>query len=233
MNIKNKIKQIREIHKLNQSEFAERLGVTQKIISNLESGKNEPSLQLIKNLTITFNISIIWLMNENEENFDEMLNKVDNIYLKSRQIIKNKYGYDEVINFLKEFNKIDDILENDISNKFRTIKGKDFISKLGEFWSAKGERMLIILYEFLLHLKEKKLIMGPNIKNEFIEILKSFTPTYRPFIINKEDKDRLIKWCEENLEDIEIIDIMTSSSTIEKVISSVKNELNIFNKYTI
>ena len=54
MNIKNKIKQIREIHKLNQSEFAERLGVTQKIISNLESGKNEPSLQLIKNLTITF-----------------------------------------------------------------------------------------------------------------------------------------------------------------------------------
>ena len=93
MNIKNKIKQIREIHKLNQSEFAERLGVTQKIISNLESGKNEPSLQLIKNLTITFNISIIWLMNENEETFDEMLNKVDNIYLKSRQIIKNKYGY--------------------------------------------------------------------------------------------------------------------------------------------
>ena len=128
---------------------------------------------------------------------------------------------------------VDDVLENDISTKFRTIKGKDFISKLGEFWSAKGERMLIILYEFLLHLKEKKLILGPNIKNEFIEILKSFTPTYRPFIINQEDKELLIKWCEENLEDIEIIDIMTSSSTIEKVIASVKNELNIFNKYTI
>ena len=147
---------------------------------------------------------------------------------------KKKLTIEEFKSIEDYINKeIDDILENDISTKFRTIKGKDFISKLGEFWSAKGERMLIILYEFLLHLKEKKLILGPNIKNEFIEILKSFTPTYRPFIINQEDKERLIKWCEENLEDIEIIDIMTSSSTIEKVISSVKNELNIFNKYTI
>ncbi len=56
MLLQDKIKAVRQSEKLTQTEFAEKIGVGRSYVAQLESGKTEPSKQLIERLTETFKL---------------------------------------------------------------------------------------------------------------------------------------------------------------------------------
>jgi transcriptional regulator with XRE-family HTH domain len=59
--IGDRIREIRETENLTQEEFAHELGVKRGYISTLETHRNEPSEQLVLNISRTFTISYDWL----------------------------------------------------------------------------------------------------------------------------------------------------------------------------
>lgn len=103
MNINNKIKQIREIAKLNQTQFGEKLGVSQKIISNIESAKNEPSLELLKNIINIFQISPAWLILDNNVSYTSIQNDIDFLFLEAKKIAVEHKEEKKIIDYLEEY----------------------------------------------------------------------------------------------------------------------------------
>ncbi len=62
MNFGDKIKYLREIAELSQTELGKALGMTQRRISYIENNKYEPSLADIKDFCIFFNVSADYLL---------------------------------------------------------------------------------------------------------------------------------------------------------------------------
>lgn len=118
----------------------------------------------------------------------------------------------------------------------QTIKGKNFITKLSEMWTGDGERMLITLSRFLSHLQTLTLDLK-HPKENFLNALQEFDVApeknksiwnYMDLkIISESDRDRLIQWVTENLDDVSCYDMIASNSVILDV---VNNELNILNQ---
>ena len=74
MEIGDKLVKLRKKHKLNQSEFAAKIGVTQKTVSFWEQNKNIPDENNIVTICNTFNLpntyfktEVINITNKNEE----------------------------------------------------------------------------------------------------------------------------------------------------------------------
>jgi transcriptional regulator with XRE-family HTH domain len=65
--ISDKIKQIRRTHYLNQTEFANRIGVTQGAVSQWENGLTRPNLDQIRAISAAFNISVSDIVDETEQ----------------------------------------------------------------------------------------------------------------------------------------------------------------------
>lgn len=62
MEIFERIKKIREVLKISQTEFSEVFEVSQKTISNWETGRNEPPLEKLKKFAEIYKINIHWLI---------------------------------------------------------------------------------------------------------------------------------------------------------------------------
>ncbi len=81
MTLGERIKKVRKALDLTQQKFADRIGTTQNVIANYESGRREPSAAAFNNICKTFNISEEWLrMGEGEmflptaeESIDELI----------------------------------------------------------------------------------------------------------------------------------------------------------------
>lgn len=230
MLLSEKIKFIREKHKLSQTELGDALGVAQKLISNWESGRNDPSLQNIMLLIEKFNVSPSWLLTNKGD--EEINTDIDMLCLQAKQLAVYEYQRDELISFLTNFTKRGDAVQQTI-NKLKTLKGQDFISKLSEGWTGKGERMLIVLYYFLHYLVDQKIAISPTMKTDFLTALENFNVPKRMFTIGESDKKRLGEWVASNLTEVEIIDILSSSSNIIEIIDNIKGELNILNQHTV
>lgn len=65
--ISDKIKQIRRTHYLNQTEFANRIGVTQGTVSQWENGLTRPNLDQLRAISAAFNISVSDIVDETEQ----------------------------------------------------------------------------------------------------------------------------------------------------------------------
>ncbi|MNI77127.1 Antitoxin PezA [compost metagenome] len=61
--IGKRIKNIRKLHKLNQTEFAKIIGISQGNLSEIESEKILPSLETILRLSQRFKLDLNWLAN--------------------------------------------------------------------------------------------------------------------------------------------------------------------------
>lgn len=59
--MKERIKQIRELNKLSQRAFAERIGISGPSVARLESGENNPGEQTIRAICSEFGIRREWL----------------------------------------------------------------------------------------------------------------------------------------------------------------------------
>ena len=53
---------IRVFHDLNQSDLAEQIEISRSYLSEIEGGKKEPSLELIKKYSVRFNIPVSSIM---------------------------------------------------------------------------------------------------------------------------------------------------------------------------
>ncbi|MEC0236636.1 helix-turn-helix transcriptional regulator [Paenibacillus kribbensis] len=59
-----KIKNIRKLNKLNQTDFASAIGVSQGTLSELEKDKYKPSLETVIALKLNFDVDLDWLLLE-------------------------------------------------------------------------------------------------------------------------------------------------------------------------
>lgn len=91
----NRIKDLREDLDLKQTELAEKIGITQKALSNYETGRSEPSFDIIFKLSEFFDVSIDYLLcktnNPSNDNFTEGMEEEDINELKHyRELLKIK-----------------------------------------------------------------------------------------------------------------------------------------------
>lgn len=56
-----RIRQVRKNYKLSQTEFGERIGISDAAVSRLESGDNSPSERTVKLICQTYHVSYLWL----------------------------------------------------------------------------------------------------------------------------------------------------------------------------
>ncbi|MGW8958140.1 helix-turn-helix domain-containing protein [Paenibacillus sp. NPDC055715] len=59
-----KIKSIRKLNKLNQTDFSSIIGISQGTLSELEKDKYKPSLETVIALKLNFDINLDWLLLE-------------------------------------------------------------------------------------------------------------------------------------------------------------------------
>ncbi|MDQ0092081.1 transcriptional regulator with XRE-family HTH domain [Paenibacillus anaericanus] len=62
--IGDKVKAIRLQHELNQIAFADKIGISQGRLSEIEQGKTKPSAETLKELRKKFNVDLNWLFDE-------------------------------------------------------------------------------------------------------------------------------------------------------------------------
>ena len=74
--ISETIKQIRKTHYLNQTEFANRIGVTQGAVSQWENGLTRPNLDQLRAISAAFNMSVNEIVDNAE---DEPRRELDSI----------------------------------------------------------------------------------------------------------------------------------------------------------
>lgn len=58
----SRIKKLRSIQNLTQTEFADKIGTTQATLSSYENTDKTPSLDIVKNIAEIFTVSIDWLL---------------------------------------------------------------------------------------------------------------------------------------------------------------------------
>lgn len=80
-NIGNRIKNVRKVLALQQTEFAKEIGISQSTISSYEKSLRNPPVSVLKQIADTYNINIDYLLNDEEP---ILLNeKVENLKLPS------------------------------------------------------------------------------------------------------------------------------------------------------
>ena len=228
MEISEKIKKIRNLTNLNQSEFGNEIGVNQRTISNWESARNEPSLIMLQNICKRWDISPIWLiLGEGDITFQD-----EQLYFEAK-----KYAISN--NRLNEFNELlvgfigKQTTVSVIVSQIEKIKGQKVLEKISESWSGKGERMLRVLDEYLKYLQTQNISFSPeNIKIDFINSLQTFELS-KEFKIKylwtttENDKNNLIKWIEAEIDEATIFEIM---SLIPALREELKKQMNVFDK---
>ena len=68
-----KIHELRKLHKMQQAELAELVGVRRETIGNLENGKYNPSLKLAMDIAKVFGKSVeeIFIFEEEEDDYED------------------------------------------------------------------------------------------------------------------------------------------------------------------
>lgn len=114
----NRFKQIRTQYKMTQKEFAESLGVTQTTISGIEKDAANPSLTLVKLVSLKYSINENWILNgAGEIFFFSELRKDD--------ILGLFHKLDAMKNLLNENIEILGSVKNELLNIWNAVKSLD------------------------------------------------------------------------------------------------------------
>lgn len=94
------MKQLRLKLSLTQKEFAEKIGTSQNVLANWESGRRNPSASALNNICKTFSVNEEWLRTGNGEMFIETPTSL-------LEALAEKYGFsDREYAFIAEFAKL-------------------------------------------------------------------------------------------------------------------------------
>lgn len=80
--VKKRLKTIRENLKLNQSQFADKLNISQAAISQFEDGKRVPSIETLDKIATTLGMSIQSLLSEENTTDSEKAQLVEDLKAK-------------------------------------------------------------------------------------------------------------------------------------------------------
>jgi transcriptional regulator with XRE-family HTH domain len=81
------VRRLRKIHDLNQIEFAKLIGVSQGSLSDIESGKCNPSVETVVSIYSTFECSLEWLLNtESQKKTENTISNSELSYLEQELI---------------------------------------------------------------------------------------------------------------------------------------------------
>ncbi|MDD7680654.1 MAG: helix-turn-helix transcriptional regulator, partial [Stecheria intestinalis] len=76
MEFSEQIRELRKENHLTQEEMAARLHVTRQAVSNWENGKNLPDIEMLMEISLTFQISLDRLIFGGEEKMNDMAEKL-------------------------------------------------------------------------------------------------------------------------------------------------------------
>ena len=82
MTFSDKIKKIRLDNNLTQQQFADKLSISRSVVAKWEQDRGMPSLDLLKKISKTFDVSVEYLLGEN--NLDQSLSKSDKPVVKKK-----------------------------------------------------------------------------------------------------------------------------------------------------
>ena len=211
---------------LSQKDFATKIGLSQNAISQYLTGKRKPDINTIQKL-IDLGISPLFLFSDSENPFDKTYDK----FVEARL----KYGDEELIKIIDEYMLNKSIIMT-IKEKIQRIKGQTFFEKLSNGVSGNGERMLILLYSFVLHLEKTNLQVGTNdLDIKFHKLLAQYefsklnTLKYGTWIQDK-DISTLIDWAKNELDTISMSEIIM---TLPEIKEFIRSQLYKIDKLTI
>jgi len=220
----DKIKQLRKKLGMNQKEFGELFDVKQRTVSAWEAGINEPPLSVLLKIFELYGITPNSLLLGSDDDLNYLLTRV-------HAIAKNENKEQDLIDHLNSF--IQNYHYEKLNSLVRSFKGGDVAKKLAEAWSGKGERMLIVLYYFIEFLENHK--PEKNDKNALISLLQNFKLpkkiiTKHLFTISQKDRDNLVKWVDDNIDEL---DAATILSDLPGTKDFIKQELNYLNRHLV
>lgn len=215
---------IEELNLKNDTELAEKLKITKNALSMLKK-RNSLGTLIEKILT---NI-------DTKVSLDKLVYGYNsNCFLAQTLAIENK-SETELSDILKNFIDSQSIMLN-LKTKIQRIKGQTFFDKLSNIISGNGERMLVLLYSFLLHLEKTNITVGTNdLDIKFHELLMKYefsklnTLKYGTWVQDK-DMTSLIEWAKIELDTISMNEIILALPEIKKFI---KSQLYKIDKVTI
>ena len=223
-----KILEIRKHSGLKQSDFADKLGVSQVAISNYEKGSRSADVNFVYRLIREFHINPQWFFYDigtpiEKISFD---NNLYNAYLYAAEIAKKNEKIDKLILMLNYFAENQNALHL-VSPKIKSIKGQGVFSVAVESWHGRGERMDVVLIKFLKFLEPTSLsCTKDNAKTCFIQALKEFE--FSMFAISEKDKSNLVKWVSKELNDLDCYILLLN---IPEAIEELKKDINVFNRF--
>ena len=215
---------VEELNLKNEAELAEKLQMSKNALSMLKK-RNSLGTLIEKVLThIDGHVSLDCIV----------YGYNSNCFRAQAFAIKNQKE-DELEKILENFIDSQTIMIK-LRTKIQRIKGQNFFEKLSNGVSGNGERMLILLYSFVLHLEKTNLQAGTNdLDIKFHELLAQYefsklnTLKYGTWV---QDKDiyTLIDWAKNELDTISMSEIIMTLPEIKKFI---KSQLYKIDKLTI
>lgn len=209
METHERLKLIREKIGLNQTSFAEVFSVTQRTLSNWETGRNEPSLSVLQKISRDYNINMNWLIT----GVGKMtLESFENINIPAHITILVNKSFELNPSALTE-NLIKFILENSVKQKLRNYdKSVPFLKYL--FWDRYDT-----LANFRLMIRVLKTIKKDDLNNLKVENSKFFLidliKNYQlgisdniGYAIRNKDKENTLKWIEDTFDELEAYSIL-------------------------
>jgi len=127
--IGNRIKEIRTALHLNQKEFGELLGVNQRTVSNWETNRNEPSIEILSKITSLWGINPTWLLTGEGEMFIKK-EKPEKIEEKSEALppeLKKALSHPTIRNIAL---MLSEMSEDDIKDILKRVEEKATLKKL-------------------------------------------------------------------------------------------------------
>ena len=107
-----RIKLVRKLNQLNQSDFSKIIGISQAHLSNIESGKDNPSYKILRSICIELNLNFDWLKDgTGEMNNSSSLATEQKVILKIKKISSKSDDINWAF-FLDFLNDALDLLDN-------------------------------------------------------------------------------------------------------------------------
>ncbi|MGE3590963.1 MAG: helix-turn-helix domain-containing protein [Arcobacter sp.] len=226
MDFSEKFSIIQKELKLSQKDFAAKIELSPNAISQYLTGKRKPDIHTIQKL-IDIGVSPLFLFADAQTPFDATYDK----FVEARL----KYGDEELTEIIENYLLSKNILTT-IKEKIERLKGQTFFEKLSNIMSGDGERMLVLLYSFFLHLEKSDIkISTENLNLKFYELLENYE--FNPketlkfgVLVRRTDLDKLITWAKSDLDSVSIIEIISSLPELKKY---VKDQLYKIDSYAI
>lgn len=215
---------IEELNLKNETELAEKLQMSKNALSMLK--KRNSLGTLIEKVLSNIDAKI---------SMDRLVYGYSSNCFKAQILAIGNKKEGELATILENFINSQTIMIK-LKTKIQRIKNLEFLEKLRDLANGDSERMLILFYAILLDIeKNNLLITNDNLNIKLSKIIDSHDFSYFDtlkfgIICTKKDFSNLKSWIEKELDNISIIEILSSLPTLKELI---KNELGPINKRAI